>query len=272
MKESTKALLDRELASNKYTLFGIDTTGACRYLSLRHLFDLYLKSEITSIDKVFLNVEEFQDYMMSPENMSRMDIGSKQVFEEALMCMINNFDFCSRVYGSDSNVKLLTQFADTVCKVGKNQHSILDVGATYLPYSSFVMAKHGKKVTAMDRSMNIFDSFFSNLGVEYKNEYFSQYTDTSPYDMVVGRHPCGAIDSIVKSCGDIKKPYFIELCDCEYQGESYDKIVEYLKTKDKNLRALERNPGSIRNLERTIYVHNVDMYDRELQDILMETN
>ena len=53
-----------------------------------------------------------------------------------------------------------------------------------------------------------------NMNVKGITEYFTNETDTSDYDLIVGRAPCSAIKPIVVACKKSNKPYIILLCDC----------------------------------------------------------
>ena len=47
------------------------------------------------------------------------------------------------------------------------------------------------------------------------NQFMSEETDVSDYDIVVGRAPCSGIIPIVTACSRLNKPYIILLCDCK---------------------------------------------------------
>lgn len=90
----------------------------------------------------------------------------------------------------------------------------LDVGAGDIPFSSMVLAKSFKDVTAMDKLI-LSNQCLQRFNVKGKNEYFGEKTKVDDYDFVVGKRPCSAIENIVKNASSANKPYFLELCSCE---------------------------------------------------------
>ena len=274
MKESTKKLLDSELDSKYYSLFGSKKDGKIVSYSLRDLFEKYLQSEITTLDDLFKSSEDFKNYISSPANFFKMDSPSATQFYESLLCMLNNYDFWATIYDSKKDIANYHQFVDTIDMLVPNKDSsVLDVGASPMPYTSFLLAKKFKSVTAMDFSHNTFASYFKNLGIEYRNEYLKQSTDISAYDTLVGRHPCGAIETIVSMCSGGKKPYFIEMCNCEFSGDRYEQIISHLKHKDKHLRMHERYvPKALSDMDRIIYVHNLEGSDKYIEEVLEHTD
>ena len=274
MKESTKKLLDTELDTKFYSLFGSKKGDKIESYSLRDLFEKYLSSEITSLDDLFKSSEDFKEYITAVPNFLKMDSPSATVFYETLMCMLNNYDFWTTVYDNKSDVAKYHQFIDTIdILVPNKDSSILDVGASPMPYTSFLLAQKFRDVTAMDFSHNTFSSYFKNLGVTYRNEYLKPDTDISQYDTVIGRHPCGAIETIVSMCSGGKKPYFIEMCNCEFSGDRYEQIISYLKHKDRHLRSHERYvPKALSDMDRIIYVHNLEGSDKYIEEVLDHTD
>ena len=274
MKESTKKLLDSELDTKFYSLFGSKKGDKVESYSLRDLFEKYLSSEITSLDDLFKSSEDFKEYITAVPNFLKMDSPSATIFYETLMCMLNNYDFWTTVYDSKTDIGKYHQFVDAVdLLIPDKDKSVLDVGASPMPYTSFLLAKKFKSVTAMDFSPNVFGSYFKNLGVDFKNQYLKPDTDVTAYDTMVGRHPCGAIETIISMCSGGKKPYFIELCNCEFSGDRYEQIISHLKHKDKYLRSHERNvPHALSDMDRILYVHNLDASDKYVQEVLEYTD
>lgn len=128
-------------------------------------------------------------------------------------------------------------YSDIVSEIKPSSKSvILDVGAGNIPTSSIIIAKDAGRVGAMDKRFRIPNKTLNNLNVDARRELFNARTDIDGYDMVVGRFPCSAIDSIVYVCNKYNKPYFIETCDCEipspevfYKRWSIDKSVQEIK-------------------------------------------
>lgn len=107
-----------------------------------------------------------------------------------------------------------SQLVSKIAPKGKRT-SILDVGAGLHPKSSIFLATTFDKVTAMDREFLLSVESLAGMNVRGIEKFFTEETDVSDYDLVVGRFPCSAIIDIVKTCSKHKKPYFIQLCDCK---------------------------------------------------------
>jgi len=109
------------------------------------------------------------------------------------------------------------EFANIVTEIAKDHGSkfVLDVGPGFIPYSSIVMGKELPSVGAMDESFQLPDNVLHNLNVKPYRAYLRANSNIDDFDMVVGRFPCEAIDTIVYLCSKYKKPYFIETCDCD---------------------------------------------------------
>ena len=70
------------------------------------------------------------------------------------------------------------------------------------------------------------------MGIESHNKFFTDSTDVSSFDALVGRHPCSAILYMVRASAKENKPYIIELCDCEIP-RFYDILTLDLPDMDK---------------------------------------
>lgn len=93
--------------------------------------------------------------------------------------------------------------------------SFLDVGAGLHPKTSLYLVSKLKNVTAIDKEFLLSVESLSGMKIHPIEASFTEDTDISKYDFVGGRFPCSAIQSIVSKCVKEKKPYFIQLCDCE---------------------------------------------------------
>ena len=93
---------------------------------------------------------------------------------------------------------------------------LLDVGAGGIPLTSFLFTTDYTDVSSMDKFL-ISNDFLKAQNVTPYNQYYTNYTDVSNFDFVVGRRPCSAIPSIVKTCSKQNKPYLLELCGCHLE-------------------------------------------------------
>ena len=107
------------------------------------------------------------------------------------------------------------RYVDIVKGFFDTKDHILDVGAGEMAGSSILLAKTYNQVSSMDDCFRISDTSLKKMGVEPHNKYFTEFTDISRFDAVVGRHPCSAIIDMVRSSAKAGKPYIIELCECE---------------------------------------------------------
>ena len=93
--------------------------------------------------------------------------------------------------------------------------SFLDVGAGLHPKSSLYLVGKLKTVTAIDKEFLLSVESLSGMQIHPIEDAFTKDTDISKYDLIGGRFPCSAIQSIVEKCSKENKPYFIQLCDCK---------------------------------------------------------
>lgn len=103
----------------------------------------------------------------------------------------------------------------------KRKSKILDVGPGVVAYSSILFGQDKHNVSAMDKYFWLSDESLSKLKVNAISRYLTQDASIDDYDIVVGKLPCSAIDTIVYLCKKYNKPYFIETCDCEMPTMEY---------------------------------------------------
>ena len=178
------------------------------------LIDLYRK--YTSV-----MVEDYEGFVNSPnefrgflfDNIELINKYYTRYTHDHLVNKLDNF-IDSLSYNIDS--KEQKTFANIVDKAisDKSISHVLEVGPGYMPTSSIILGRD-RHVTAMDKDYWISNECLKRLNVEGVRDYFTKSTSVMDYDMVVGRCPCSAIDTIVHLCSKNNKPYVIETCDCE---------------------------------------------------------
>ena len=261
MKKKTLDLLNQELDTHEYGL-------TSKVYTLQRLFDLYLKSEVETLDDIFVNTEDFENFVML--NKDKFKYSFLEEFNDMLCCMVYAYNFavsCAKMGYKEQN-----QFADiTKIVLPDDKMSVLDVGTGKIPISSYLLAKKYRKVTAMDQTHGQTIPYHSRFGVKFADEYFTPDTKISSYDALVGRRPCQAIPIMVETAAKMKKPYFIDLCNCWASGESYFKIIRYLQDKDNKLRVNYRRPNPEKPDSVTVYIHNLELSSREIQDAMDST-
>ena len=113
-------------------------------------------------------------------------------------------------------------FVNVVCDLApsKNIH-LLDVGSGQVPYSSILFGQKFREVSSMDNEFVMSPMSLRKMNVYAHEEYFKTTTPIEQYNMIVGRSPCSAIDSIVYLCAKYKKPYYLVLCDCSIPTKEF---------------------------------------------------
>lgn len=213
------------------------------------LFKIYNNCEIRKFEDIFrypidfynfvkLNINKFRgaetykDGEMSSED-------EKFIKATARQCILNfrlltdSFFANHRKYQEDF-VKMVEEI------IGNTKPRLLDVGSGKIPYSSLLLARNTPIVASMDKFL-FSDETLRKLNVIPYNRYFEQYENLSYYDFIVGKKPCSAIDKIVINCTREKKPYFIQLCDCEAPTGELDSWREFLSHIDKKIKFTKKN-------------------------------
>ena len=176
------------------------------------LYTMFASISIFSIEDIFMSPNRFNKFVC--ENIDLIQPDSSIVSKARVLSLLNG-----KCKNLTNKIKLLCglsqqQFADIVTKLSGTNVSILDVGAGDFPYSSILLGDSKDSVTTMDRRFELDNEVLNRLNVEPKLQYFTEGTDISKYDIVVGQRPCSAIEKMVKECVKQNKPYFIELCNC----------------------------------------------------------
>lgn len=176
------------------------------------LYSMFASISIFSIEDIFMSPNRFKKFVT--ENIDLIQPDSSIINKSRVLSLLEG-----KCKNLTNKIKLLCglsqqQFADIVSKISGTNVSILDVGAGDIPYSSILLGDSKQAVTTMDRKFELGPDVLERLNVEQKLEYFTNGTDISKYDLVVGQRPCSAIEKMVKECVKQNKPYFIELCNC----------------------------------------------------------
>jgi len=155
-------------------------------------------------------------------------------------------------------------FADLVKSVApkKEDTILLEVGAGMYPKTAFYLAETYQNVSAIDKQFVLSSTSMKSMNVTAYQQLFDINTQIKEYDFVVGRNPCSAVDSIVKSCVRENKPYLIELCECGLPKEKRNSSPtfgweEILKSYDPNIQ-----------IGKNGIVYNLDASPRQVEKIL----
>lgn len=158
-------------------------------------------------------------------------------------------------------------FVDIVDKIApKRKAKILDVGPGVVAHSSILLGQDKYNVRAMDKYFWLSDKCLEKLNVDAVSKYLTKDIPVDDYDMVVGRLPCSAIDTIVYLCSKYNKPYFIKTCDCEippldyfYKKWNIDKSLPIKKQPE----WVESVSGKFCSLETPVVVSSDDWFSWE---------
>ena len=270
MKLSTKSTLSKTI---KNGIFG-DVRQGKKVYDIGTLFKLYSLHEIKDLDKIRENWNEFSTFVLKHKasilNSAKLEAinyrGIKSKNRSALENKINAqlFILMSKIkhYSSVENFKNKKIFSGIVGEIIKGTNScLLDVGSGPIPDTSFKLTETAKKVFAMDDFI-IALKLISDRGVEPIEQMFSNSTNVSNYDIVVGKSPCSAIAPIVKVCSKTNTPYFLELCSCDLEnqrmknGQVPNSWKEYLPELDGNIKFF-RN-----------YAYSVDISKSQIENLI----
>ena len=253
MKEEIKQALIEEMQKHPY--------GTSGEYSFENLFKFYTTLAIKDIKDLNYHNLDFYNFIMKQEHL--LDLKDKEAdfgaFKSILYSTIKPFiQFTTRGFFKSYH-KDQVKYKDVIQRLiaKKSDSSVLDVGAGKVPYSSFLLAKDGVDVTALDK-FAMSDESIANLGVKPRDELFTPYTDISGYDLIAGKRPCGAIESIVENCNSKGIPYFVELCACEAPGSKIATWYEVLKSHDPDVQ-FNRN-GTI--------AYHLEMKNDEVDEII----
>ena len=184
------------------------------------LFKVYSSENVTSLEELRNCTDEFYRFLMNKASMLakysgesvevvvQKIIDSKRSFESVFQEQLNNAR-------AESFVNVVNDLAPS-----KNIH-ILDVGSGQVPYSSILLGQKFSEVSSMDNEFIMSSMSLRKMNVYAHEEYFKTTTTIEQYDMIVGRSPCTAIDSIVYLCAKYKKPYCLVLCDCSIPTKEF---------------------------------------------------
>lgn len=175
------------------------------------LFKNYADKEIKNVNDFLLVAETYVKFVYA----NKEDLISRFPFlnEQDIRCDLNEIASVINSLKFNEHQTTLKNYTKMIEYFINKKTRVLDVGAGAFPLSSMVLAKKNKNVSAMDNFI-VSEEFLRERNVEPKNGFFTERTNISDYDMVVGLRPCNAIGQIVEVCKKENKPYFLHLCNC----------------------------------------------------------
>ena len=92
---------------------------------------------------------------------------------------------------------------------------ILEVGSGCIP----ILAQYLNKYNLVLLEKNPLKEFYQNYNLI--EESFSENTDITDYDIIIGYNPCGATESIIRNAIKNNKDFCIALCGCCFLPSEY---------------------------------------------------
>ena len=232
--------------------------------TLQSLFRAYENREINTFDDVLIATQAFLTFLHINKKriLKKMKDIYKEDFDNELECLIRTFDIFSDPHILNSQVKFV-KIANVL--YSPQNSKILDVGPGAFPITSYLFTDIYDDVHAMDKFL-LSDDFLKSQNITPHSEFFTQLTDVSDYDYIVGKRPCSAIENIVTNSAKANKPYLIELCGCEL-----DKYVlpdgTHPHTWEDILREIDPNISFVQD-----YAFNIDATQSQFLRLLEENN
>lgn len=217
---------------------------------IRHFFKMHVYGK--DKNNLFEMFKEFaEENIQTPNDIAPVVTHFRHIIESSADYL--SFDRPeSKIKFGDDRYKLFSQLSGFSSKLTAQQQEyiyivnklisnpqsahLLDVGAGMVaPMSSILFAQKVGRVSSMDKHM-LSTETLRKLGVEGIYGYFDSKTSVDQYDMVAGRMPCQAIDSIVEVCSKANTPYFIRTCDCELRDPDNKNWHQILPEIDPNIK------------------------------------
>ncbi len=200
----------------EFALYEAMKRGGLVSLDIDRLFDIYTTIEVTTIDDLFKDHSDFRSFII--DNIEFFDL--EEDSDKGLISSVAYLKLrCFRIL-SNKFFKTHRGYQETFAKeveelVGRDKSvKILEVGSGEIPFSSIILGNDGYDVTTMD-DFFVSPECLAHFNVKSFRQLFNDTTRVKDYDIVVGRRPCSAIESIVASCKRDNIPYFMKLCGCK---------------------------------------------------------
>ena len=235
MRKETEFALYRELRRGDLTYEDID-----------RLFDIYTQNEIRTIDDLHTEPFDFHTFILNNlDGFANEDEEDDVLVGSVAYDKVRAFKPIANKYYRTYRVHQ-EQFAREVEELVGHDKSvkILEIGSGEIPYSSILLGRDGYDITSMD-NFYISSKCLAQFNVKSFRQMFNITTSVKPYDIVVARRPCTAIESIVSTCHRERVPYFMKLCGCNAPGghisgwknilSSIDDKIKYKSTYAYNL-------------------------------------
>ena len=99
---------------------------------------------------------------------------------------------------------------------------IIEVGGGMVPALAMEIAKRQKEIGKGTITVYDPEAIFKTLdGVKIIREKFTLATPVKPTDLLIGRKPCRATPTIIKSANKRNIEFYISLCNCDHTPDEY---------------------------------------------------
>lgn len=175
------------------------------------LFKLYSAFEVHRKEDIAPAIDEFFDFLTSCDDVPML---KRENLSPLQLASVKTKNLHRYLESPITPAQLgYTEIVKRIAPKG-TRTSFLDVGAGLHPKSSLYLVGKFKKVSAIDKEFLLSVESLSGMKIHPIEGTFTAETDIVGYDFIGGRFPCSAIEAIVSKCVKEKKPYFIQLCDC----------------------------------------------------------
>ena len=225
MKKETEFALYRELRKGNLSHEDVD-----------RLFDIYTRTEIQTVEDLHKEPKDFHEFIVNNlDGFANVDEEDDVLVGCLAYDKLRAFKPIANKYYRTYRVHQ-EQFAREVEELVGHDKSvkILEIGSGEIPYSSILLGQDGYNITSMD-NFYISAECLSRFNVKSFRQMFNLTTTVKPYDIVVARRPCTAIESIVSTCHREKVPYFMRLCGCNAPGGHISGWRNILSSIDENI-------------------------------------
>lgn len=199
----------------EFALYEAMKKGDLTYMDIDSLFDIYSAVEITTLDDLYKDHHDFRTFIVDNIDLFlNQERDDRDIIPNLVFLKLKCFIMISNKF-----YKRHKQYQEIFAKeieslVGHDKSvKILEIGSGDVPVSSIILGHDGYDITSMDE-FGVSPECLANFNVKSFRQLFNETTSVKDYDLVVGRRPCSAIDSIVTSCKRDEVPYFMKLCGC----------------------------------------------------------
>lgn len=150
------------------------------------------------------------------------DYLQEEIEEKLLLGFTNNNDTINQIYSYlnvvDDNINLYKEFLRILEKHFDLNCNILEVGAGTIPIlAKYINDNHKCNLTLIEPNIIFEDLLECNI----IKEKFTNQTDISKYDLIIGYNPCQATENIIRNSIEQNKNFCIALCGCCFLPENY---------------------------------------------------